>query len=103
MARIKVMLLMLLCLFSCSSLAASLSDIQVSNGNSQATVTLSFNGQPIYGFFPLHNPDRVVLDIRQSGVIQGLPLNFSGDNLVKRIRTSQPQDAHRAGTEQQHL
>nr|WP_312204039.1 N-acetylmuramoyl-L-alanine amidase AmiB [Mixta calida] len=93
MARIKVMLLMLLCLFSCSSLAASLSDIQVSNGNSQATVTLSFNGQPIYGFFPLHNPDRVVLDIRQSGVIQGLPLNFSGDNLVKRIRTSQPKDA----------
>lgn len=93
MARIKVMLLMLLCLFASASPAASLSDIQVSNGNSQATVTLSFNGQPIYAFFPLRNPDRVVLDIRQSGVIQGLPLNFSGDNLVKRIRTSQPKDA----------
>ena len=35
-----------------------------------ATVTLSFNGQPVYGFFPLHNPNRVVLDIRQSGNIQ---------------------------------
>lgn len=93
MARIKVMLLMLLCLLSCSALAANLSDIQVSNGSSQATVTLSFNGQPVYGFFPLHNPDRVVLDIRQSGVIKGLPLNFSGDNLVKRIRTSQPKDS----------
>ncbi|GLR08073.1 N-acetylmuramoyl-L-alanine amidase AmiB [Mixta theicola] len=92
MARIKVMLLMLLCLLSSTTLAANLSDIQVSNGDSQATVTLSFNGQPIYGFFPLHNPDRVVLDIRQSGVIKGLPLNFSGDNLVKRIRTSQPKD-----------
>ncbi|YCH32602.1 N-acetylmuramoyl-L-alanine amidase AmiB [Erwinia sp. D4-22] len=92
MARIKVMLLMLLCLLSGTALAANLSDIQVSNGNSQATVTLSFNGQPVYGFFPLHNPDRVVLDIRQSGVITGLPLNFSGDNLVKRIRTSQPKD-----------
>ncbi|MGD8107687.1 N-acetylmuramoyl-L-alanine amidase AmiB [Pantoea sp. FN0302] len=92
MARIKVMLLMLLCLLSCTTLAANLSDIQVSNGNTQATITLSFNGQPVYGFFPLHNPDRVVLDIRQSGVIKGLPLNFSGDNLVKRIRTSQPKD-----------
>ncbi|WP_418304143.1 N-acetylmuramoyl-L-alanine amidase AmiB [Pantoea alhagi] len=92
MARIKVMLLMLLCLLSCTTLAANLSDIQVSNGNTQATITLSFNGQPVYGFFPLHNPDRVVLDIRQSGVIKGLPLNFSGDNLVRRIRTSQPKD-----------
>ena len=92
MARIRVVLLMLLCLLSGKTLAANLADIQVSNGNAQATVTLRFNGQPVYGFIPLHNPDRVVLDIRQSGVISGLPLNFSGDNLVRRIRTSQPKD-----------
>ncbi|EOS95124.1 N-acetylmuramoyl-L-alanine amidase AmiB [Erwinia tracheiphila] len=73
-----------------SSLAANLADINVANGVSQATVTLSFNGQPVYGFFPLHNPDHVVLDIRQSGVVKGLPLNFSGENIVKRIRSSQP-------------
>ncbi|KGL52199.1 N-acetylmuramoyl-L-alanine amidase [Pantoea ananatis] len=72
--------------------AANLSDIQVSNGGNQATVTLSFSGQPVYAYFPLHNPDRVVLDIRQSGVIKGLPLTFSGDNIVKRIRTSTPKD-----------
>lgn len=72
--------------------AANLSDIQVSNGGNQATVTLSFAGQPVYAYFPLHNPDRVVLDIRQSGVIKGLPLTFSGDNIVKRIRTSTPKD-----------
>ena len=93
MSRIKIGLLALLCLFSGSALAASLSDIQVSNGDSQAKVTLSFAGQPIYGFFPLHNPERVVLDIRQSGVIKGLPLAFSGENIVKRIRTSTPKDA----------
>ena len=46
----------------------------------------------MYGFFPLHNPDRVVLDIRQSGVIKGLPLTFSGENIVKRIRSSTPKD-----------
>ncbi|MTD27604.1 N-acetylmuramoyl-L-alanine amidase AmiB [Erwinia sorbitola] len=85
----------LLALFCCSfsSLAANLSDIQVSNGSNQAQVTLSFAGQPVYAFFPLHNPDRVVLDIRQSGIVQGLPLNFSGENIVKRIRSSTAKDS----------
>ncbi|RPD96263.1 N-acetylmuramoyl-L-alanine amidase AmiB [Candidatus Pantoea deserta] len=91
-ARMKSALLLALCLVAAPSLAASLSDIKVENGDSQATVTLSFAGQPVYGYFPLRNPDRVVLDIRQSGVIQGLPLNFSGENIVKRIRTSTPKD-----------
>ncbi|OQP31816.1 MULTISPECIES: N-acetylmuramoyl-L-alanine amidase AmiB [Pantoea] len=91
-ARMKSALLLALCLITAPALAASLSDIKVENGDSQATVTLSFAGQPVYGFFPLRNPDRVVLDIRQSGVIQGLPLNFSGENIVRRIRTSTPKD-----------
>jgi N-acetylmuramoyl-L-alanine amidase len=92
MSRMKIILLGLLCLFSASAISATLSDIKVENGDSQATVTLSFNGQPVYGFFPLHNPNRVVLDIRQSGAIKGLPLNFSGENIVQRIRHSQPKD-----------
>jgi len=91
-AWMKGILLAALCLVSASALSATLSDIKVENGDSQATVTLSFNGQPVYGFFPLHNPNRVVLDIRQSGAIKGLPLNFSGENIVQRIRNSQPKD-----------
>ncbi|MBG0752335.1 N-acetylmuramoyl-L-alanine amidase AmiB [Pectobacterium carotovorum subsp. carotovorum PCCS1] len=73
--------------------AANLSDIKVDNASGQATVRLSFSGQPIYAFFPLSNPARVVIDIRQTGVIQGLPLDFSGQNLIKRVRTSNAQDA----------
>ncbi|MDL4915258.1 MAG: N-acetylmuramoyl-L-alanine amidase AmiB [Enterobacterales bacterium endosymbiont of Blomia tropicalis] len=92
MSRMKIALITLLMLIATPLFAASLSDIKVANGDSQATITLSFAGQPVYGFFPLHNPERVVLDIRQSGVIQGLPLNFSGENIVKRIRTSTPKD-----------
>ena len=88
----KGILLAALCMVSASALSATLSDIKVENGDSQATVTLSFNGQPVYGFFPRHNPNRVVLDIRQSGAINGLPLNFSGENIVQRIRNSQPKD-----------
>ena len=91
-AWMKGILLAALCIVSASALSATLSDIKVDNGDSQATVTLSFNGQPVYGFFPLHNPNRVVLDIRQSGAIKGLPLNFSGENIVQRIRNSQPKD-----------
>ena len=91
MSRMKIALVTLLLV--CTPLfAATLSDIKVANGDSQATITLNFAGQPVYGFFPLRNPDRVVLDVRQSGVVQGLPLNFSGENIVKRIRTSTPKD-----------
>ncbi|MEM6160161.1 N-acetylmuramoyl-L-alanine amidase AmiB [Erwinia sp. P6884] len=93
MLRMKFGLILALLLSSFSVFAASLSDIKVANGDDKATVTLSFSGQPIYGFFPLHNPERVVLDIRQSGVVKGLPLTFSGQNMVKRIRTSQPKDS----------
>lgn len=74
------------------SVAASLSDIGVRNGDSLTTVTLHFSGKPAYSWFSLHNPERVVMDIRQTGKINGLPLNFSGENIVKRIRTSQPAD-----------
>lgn len=72
--------------------AASLSDIQVSNGDDQARITFSFVGEPDYAFS--HDGQRsVALDIKQSGVIQGLPLIFSGNNLVKSIRSGQPKDS----------
>ncbi|WP_339098451.1 N-acetylmuramoyl-L-alanine amidase AmiB [Pectobacterium brasiliense] len=80
-------------LLASSAWAANLSDIKVDNASGQATVRLSFSGQPIYAFFPLSNPARVVIDIRQTGIIQGLPLDFSGQNLIKRVRTSNAQDA----------
>ncbi|WP_075182756.1 N-acetylmuramoyl-L-alanine amidase AmiB [Pantoea sp. 1.19] len=86
-------LLLWLLLGAVSAGAANLADIRVANGSNHATVTLRFSGQPVYAFFPLSHPNRVVLDIRQSGVIQGLPLTFSGDNIVKRIRSSQPKDS----------
>ncbi len=35
----------------------------------------------------------MALDIKQTGVIQGLPLQFSGNNLVKSIRSGTPQDS----------
>lgn len=71
--------------------AASLSDIQVSNGNQQARITLSFIGDPEYAFS--HESKRTVaLDIKQTGVIQGLPLQFSGNNLVRAIRSGTAKD-----------
>ncbi|VTT29144.1 N-acetylmuramoyl-L-alanine amidase [Klebsiella pneumoniae] len=93
MLRVKSWCLLALFCCSFSALSANLSDIKVSNGSNQAEVTLSFGSQPIYAFFPLHNPERVVLDIRQSAVVQGLPLTFSGENIVKRIRSSNAQDS----------
>lgn len=72
---------------------AGMKNINVSNGSAQSTVTITFDGKPDYSFFPLHNPERVVIDIKQNGVMRGLPLTFSGQNLVKTVRSSTPADA----------
>lgn len=86
-------LIMLAALTTTSALAAGMKNINVSNGATQSTVTITFDGSPDYSFFPLHNPERVVMDIRQDGVMKGLPLNFNGQNLVTRVRASTPADA----------
>lgn len=88
-AMTPVLALMLL---SLSASAASLSDIQVSNGDRQARITFSFQGDPEYAFSQI-DKRSVALDIQQTGVIQGLPLQFSGDNLVKSIRSGAAKDA----------
>ncbi len=83
----------LLLLFNVPALAVGLKNINVANGATQSTVTVTFDGPPVYSFFSLHNPDRVVMDVNQSGIMHGLPLNFNGQNIVKRVRASTPKDA----------
>ncbi|HGM5492719.1 TPA: N-acetylmuramoyl-L-alanine amidase AmiB [Serratia fonticola] len=73
--------------------ASSLSDVKVTNAQREAIVSVSFTGPPDYTFATLHGPDRVVLDVNQTGKVGGLPLNFSGKNLLKSIRSSKPKDA----------
>jgi N-acetylmuramoyl-L-alanine amidase len=89
--RITSWLSAALMLLGTQASAASLSDIQVSNSDQQARITLSFVGEPEYSFTP-QGKRVVALDIKQTGVLQGLPLQFSGNNLVKSIRAGQPQD-----------
>ena len=81
-----------LLLLSMQATAASLSDIQVSNGEQQARITISFIGDPEYSF-STQGKRTVALDIKQSGALQGLPLLFSGNNLVKSIRAGTATDA----------
>lgn len=50
--RITTWLAAALMLSSLHATAASLSDIQVSNGDQQARITLSFVGEPEYSFTP---------------------------------------------------
>lgn len=88
----KLNIALVLCLIIGPTTAATLSDINVTNSGSKSTVTLGFDSAPIYTFFSLHNPERVVVDIFKSNLVNGLPCNFSGKNLIKRIRTSTPLD-----------
>ncbi|MGM3159307.1 N-acetylmuramoyl-L-alanine amidase AmiB [Dickeya undicola] len=89
---LKQALLGLLLMLSWPLWASNLTDIRVNNAASEAVVTLSFGGQPVYEYFSLSNPNRVVIDITQSGVMKGLPLAFNGQNLIARIRTSNAKD-----------
>lgn len=88
--------LLLLIIFALSLVArpiqaATLSNIQVNNSPSSAQVTLTFaDGSPDYKFFPLHSPERLVIDLKQSGEIIGLPMKLPAGDLVKVIRASQP-------------
>lgn len=72
--------------------ASALSYIKVSSTTREAIVSVSFNGPPSYTFFSLHGPERMVLDVNQKGKVGGLPLNFSGKNLVRSIHSSVPKD-----------
>ncbi|MDM2732407.1 N-acetylmuramoyl-l-alanine amidase II [Citrobacter youngae] len=90
--RIRNWLMATLVLLCAQAGAASLSDLQVSNGDQQARITLSFIGDPEYAVTQ-DGKRTVSLDIKQTGVIQGLPLQFSGNNLVKSIRSGTPKDA----------
>lgn len=74
-----------------SAQAATLSNVHVNDNLSEAKVTLHFaGGSPEYRFFPLHEPERLVVDFRQSDQVTGLPMKFINHNLVKGVRTSQP-------------
>ena len=90
--RIRNWLMATLVLLCAQAGAASLSDLQVSNGDQQARITLSFIGDPEYAVSQ-DGKRTVALDIKQTGLIQGLPLLFSGNNLVKSIRSGTPKDA----------
>ncbi|EMM6943088.1 N-acetylmuramoyl-L-alanine amidase [Morganella morganii] len=79
-------------LFSPAGHAASLTGINVNNNGSQGTLQLSFDGKPQYKLFPLHDPERLVIDIRQPQKITGLPINLN-NGLIKVVRESRAPDA----------
>ncbi|HDU8696313.1 TPA: N-acetylmuramoyl-L-alanine amidase [Morganella morganii subsp. morganii] len=79
-------------LFSAAGHSASLTGINVNNNGSQGTLQLSFDGKPQYKLFPLHDPERLVIDIRQPQKITGLPINLN-NGLIKVVRESRAPDA----------
>ncbi|WP_204376305.1 hypothetical protein [Sodalis-like endosymbiont of Proechinophthirus fluctus] len=82
------MLVLAVCFIVERIIAATLSNINGCQQRQSIDSHPGFNQQPVYAFFSLHNPERIVVDIRQSNPVQVLPLDLSGENMVKRIRTS---------------
>ncbi|UDG79508.1 N-acetylmuramoyl-L-alanine amidase [Candidatus Steffania adelgidicola] len=94
MLKFKVLLILGVCLIVGRTVAASFDVIHFSNNMTQSTVILEFDHLPTYSFFSLHNPERVVLDIRKSDSVKELSLNFGSKNIIKHIRTSHPLKHH---------
>ncbi|XOD69973.1 MAG: N-acetylmuramoyl-L-alanine amidase [Sodalis sp. (in: enterobacteria)] len=88
----RIMLSLAVFLIVGRAMAGSFSDIKIENHTRQSRITLRFNQQPVYTLFFLHNPKRIVLDIRKFSSVRGLPLDLSDKHLMNRIRTSIPID-----------
>ncbi len=81
-------LMIFLALISLSVSATRLTDVKVYPGERNTRIIFSSDDRPIYALFPLYGSEGIVLELGQYGNIVGLPLTFSGANLVKRIRSS---------------
>lgn len=70
--------------------ASTLNSISVQNYINQSTVKIYCSTIPVYTIFSLHKPERIVIDLLKISKIQKniFPIEFTGDNLIKRIRTS---------------
>ncbi|GAA0340397.1 N-acetylmuramoyl-L-alanine amidase [Morganella psychrotolerans] len=79
-------------LFTVTGQAAVLTALNVTNDGSQGTLLLDFDAKPDYKLFPLHDPERLVIDIRQSQKITGLPMKLN-NGLIKVVRESKAPDA----------
>ncbi|MEG0279285.1 MAG: N-acetylmuramoyl-L-alanine amidase [Morganella sp. (in: enterobacteria)] len=79
-------------LFTVAGQAAVLTAVNVTNDGSQGTLSLDFDAKPDYKLFPLHDPERLVIDIRQSQKITGLPMKLN-NGLIKVVRESKAPDA----------
>lgn len=79
-------------LFTVAGQAAVLTAVNVTNDGAQGTLSLDFDAKPDYKLFPLHDPERLVIDIRQSQKITGLPMKLN-NGLIKVVRESKAPDA----------
>ncbi|MDT9587273.1 MAG: N-acetylmuramoyl-L-alanine amidase [Candidatus Arsenophonus melophagi] len=75
-----------------SAHSATLYNIHINDNVSKATIIFHFaESVPEYSFFLLHAPERLVIDFQQTDEIAGLPMHFIKHNVIKGIRTSNPQ------------
>lgn len=74
--------------------AATVTEVKAENGISATTLTFTFSdGKPSYRYYSLKNPDRLVMDFKQSTKITGLPAALGNGQLAHKIRSTQSKDS----------
>ncbi|MGL5759418.1 N-acetylmuramoyl-L-alanine amidase [Plesiomonas sp.] len=88
-SRKQLLLGVLLWCCGFSVFAATLTDVSLRDSGSKNELVLNFSGKPSYGYFNLSQPERVVIDLRDTTLNVSLPKRYRG-KLVESVRTSSP-------------
>lgn len=91
---VAFLLVVLSLFFVQAAQAATVTEVKAENGISATTLTFTFSdGKPSYRYYSLKNPDRLVMDFKQSTKITGLPATLGNGQLVHKIRSTQSKDS----------
>ncbi|MBV7388270.1 N-acetylmuramoyl-L-alanine amidase [Pasteurellaceae bacterium TAE3-ERU1] len=81
--------LALIFLFCVSAFAGTLTNVKLSENNASTEVRFAFSLPSKFSYFPLHNPERLVIDFQNSQLDNKSLLPVRGNGAVKKVRTSQ--------------
>ncbi|MCK9782324.1 MULTISPECIES: N-acetylmuramoyl-L-alanine amidase [Enterobacterales] len=91
---VAFLLVVLSLFFVQAAQAATVTEVKAENGISATTLTFTFSdGKPSYRYYSLKNPDRLVMDFKQSTKITGLPAALGNGQLAHKIRSTQSKDS----------
>lgn len=87
---IKIFLACWLLTISNVTLAAKLNAVKVVNTSDFKTIFINISGEYTYKIYPLHNPERIVVDLNKTRLQPNLQKSAVENDLIKKLRFGNP-------------